>query len=536
MAPESRAAVSPASPASDVAPPPRFLLIDDDEADRMAVRRALAQVHFHCVIVECATAAAAIQQQSGDFDCVLLDYLLPGTTAMELLPNLKRWFPRAAIVVLTGHGDEQIAVALMKAGAADYISKDRLDGYVLSKMLHRAFALQAARTKVERAEEAGRLYTSMLHDLAEAAPELYGGTTLEERLGAAARVACRLLAGVDALVELRSGAGVQFAHARGDEVTAPHAPDERWRAAFIETSRADTPQRSSTVPWDADSDEVVVRQPLRDREGHVVGFLGVRRATPPDELVEFLSPILAQVAQTLIASVENLRLYETAKKAVESRDAVMAVVSHDLRSPLSAMALGIEILSDSPTPEQAATVLDRMERSKLHMKRLINDLLDVAQIDSGRFQVTPQRDSVSSILDEARALVAAQAEQAGLELVVDAPTGLEVYAHRHRLVQVLSNLLGNAIKFTPSGGVVSIRAARADGGVQFAVKDTGPGIEPAQLPHVFERYWRKDRRGLGLGLFIAEAIVVAHGGRIWVESVPGEGATFTFSLPDSDGA
>jgi signal transduction histidine kinase/CheY-like chemotaxis protein len=511
---------------------PRLLLVDDDEADRMAVRQALKQVHFPCVVKECESAAA-LARHSGEFECVLLDYLIPGTTALELLPELKRRLPGAAVVVLTGHGDEQVAVELMKAGAADYLSKDRLDGRILAKVLHHALALQAARNRLERADRARIIYAGKLRELVEAAPVFYRGVRLDERFGAATRVACKLLDGTEAFIELRGGANTTSALARGEEVTSPkeNEIDPRWRRCFDLPATANGAFAIETLAWEEGSNEVVLRYALRDGESGGTGFLGVRCAPPPAELADVMGSLLAQIGQTVLASVENLRLYQAARKAVASRDTVMAVVSHDLRSPLSAIALGLEILSEESTSAETATVLERMERSRRHMKRLIDDLLDVAQIDSGNFRVVAQTESVDAILDDARQLVAPLAEQAGVRLLVSAPHALEVQAHRHRIVQVLSNLLGNAVKFAPRGGTIDLSVERTPGELHFRVKDDGPGIDAELLERIFERYWRKEGRGLGLGLFIAQAIVVAHGGRIWAESTVGQGATITFALP-----
>lgn len=170
------------------------------------------------------------------------------------------------------------------------------------------------------------------------------------------------------------------------------------------------------------------------------------------------------------------------------------------------------------------------------MDRLIEDLVDASRLEGGQgIPLAHETLSPREVVEACVASCADRALEAGLELVVDLPEALPaVWADRHRLLQVLENLLGNAIKFTPRGGRIAIRASAGSDGLVVRVEDTGPGIPAADLPYVFDRYWkasRQDRRGVGLGLAIARGIVVAHGGEIGVESAVGQGSAFWFRLP-----
>ena len=172
------------------------------------------------------------------------------------------------------------------------------------------------------------------------------------------------------------------------------------------------------------------------------------------------------------------------------------------------------------------------------MDNLIRAMLDIATIESGHFTVSPDRCSVDDLLKEINDRFAGIAAPKRITLDCSGLAETNVCADRERVLQVLSNLVGNAIKFTPGGGRVEVAATRDPAGVCFSVSDTGPGIAPDHLPHVFDRFWKHEtrgKRGTGLGLFIAKGIVEAHGGRIWVESVPGQGATFRFTLTSADG-
>jgi signal transduction histidine kinase len=168
------------------------------------------------------------------------------------------------------------------------------------------------------------------------------------------------------------------------------------------------------------------------------------------------------------------------------------------------------------------------------MNRLIQDLLDAAKLEAGRVAIAARPIQVAPLMREAQEMLAPLAAEKGLSLDCKIAEPLpEVTADGGRVLQVLSNLVGNAIKFTPKGGRIVMRAEDAPGGVRFSVADTGPGIPEEQLTKLFGRFWQgnpADRRGIGLGLTISKGIVDAHGGRIWVESRVGEGTTFHFTL------
>jgi signal transduction histidine kinase len=220
---------------------------------------------------------------------------------------------------------------------------------------------------------------------------------------------------------------------------------------------------------------------------------------------------------------------------------VLAVVSHDLRNPLSTVHAGTLLLADeSQTREQRAEVVQIIRRSLERMDRLVRDLVEVSALDGGRgLRVDPRPHDLGPLMEEARRAQSAQAERAGLRLELDVPVHALVLADGDRVVQILGNLLGNAIKFTPRGGRVRL-AARASGtGMEVSVDDDGSGLTAEEAEHVFDPFWQAERTarlGTGLGLKIAKALVEAHGGRIRVESRPGAGTTFAFTLQAAEAA
>jgi signal transduction histidine kinase len=237
-------------------------------------------------------------------------------------------------------------------------------------------------------------------------------------------------------------------------------------------------------------------------------------------------------------AIDNARLFEQAQEAVRAREEVVAIVSHDLKNPLNAILMSAGLLRKSVgDPPRALHHVDAIERAVRRMRSLVRDLLDLARMEGGRFTLERHPCLLESIAAEALALFTSLAAEkdVALEAHLEPVAGARVLCDRERLLQVFSNLLGNAVAFTPGGGRVAVEARRAGGEVTIAVADTGPGIPADEQRHVFERFWKSRASGMGtgLGLSIAKGIVNAHGGRIWVESRPGEGARFLFTLPDA---
>lgn len=281
--------------------------------------------------------------------------------------------------------------------------------------------------------------------------------------------------------------------------------------------------------------------PLRTRRG-TVGVITFISAESRRHFTEADLRFAETVADRAAVAIENVWAFEEARTANRLKDEFLAMLSHELRTPLNAMLGYTRMLKTGAVPEdRRESALAVIERNGTTLAQILEDLLDVSRIVSGklRLEVTPV--DVSQVIADAIGTVRPAAEAKGIQLKTrfDA-SGLTLNADRDRLQQVLWNLLNNAVKFTPSGGTIRVEANAAPSGVQIAVSDTGRGIPPALLPHIFERFMQGDtrlgreHRGLGLGLSIARHIVEMHGGTIAADSEgEGKGSTFRVMLPSS---
>lgn len=242
----------------------------------------------------------------------------------------------------------------------------------------------------------------------------------------------------------------------------------------------------------------------------------------------FLFAAVGVAVCRLIDSLQSARA--RADAATRSREHVLQIVAHDLKSPLNAVK--ITTASVVRAAPEAAAKLERIDRAVMRMESLIQDLVDTTRIEHGELTVHPHAEPVAPLIEDTIDLFSSTAQERGVTLEAKtASEGATVNCDRERILQVLSNFVANALKYTLPGGRIDITAEERPDAFQFSVADTGPGISAEHLPHIFDQYWKLDGGGTGLGLFIARSIVLAHGGRIWVDSQPEHGATFYFTLP-----
>ncbi len=305
--------------------------------------------------------------------------------------------------------------------------------------------------------------------------------------------------------------------------------DDEWIEAH--TAGADEYERMRAVDIGA-----LMLLPLVARE-HVLGVLNVirRRGQPGFTAAELV--IAEALALRAAFALDNARLYATARAATHARDHALGVVSHDLRNPISAIGMSARALRSTigDADEVRSELVENILTSQEMTQRMIRDLLDVASIEVGRLSVERRAEALGPILERGVALFSREAADREVRLTLQVPDGLPlILGDAERLVQVLANLLGNALRHTPRGGEVDVSARVVGAEVEIVVRDTGSGIAPTSMPLIFERYWtvrgNAPKGGTGLGLAIARGIVEAHGGRLWAESELGKGSTFRFTV------
>ncbi|WP_338277380.1 sensor histidine kinase [Corallococcus caeni] len=323
-------------------------------------------------------------------------------------------------------------------------------------------------------------------------------------------------------IEEGSDAAIDKARAQADEAlqTARDTADTRRNAAPVarETLTQERAKEDTVLQGERDAADAELQDERDERLLALAALLHLERAETDLRL-------------------SGERAY--ADEALATRDQFMGMVSHDLRTLLGGIALQAALIKrgagEDEAGQRANQAAEKIQRFTARMNRLIGDLVDVASIEAGRIRVAPAPQDATALVRDSVEAFQPLASAQGLRFDVELRGNTLMAKFDHdRVLQVLANLLSNAIKFTPAGGRILLRVEPVDADVRFSVTDTGPGIPSHQLEVVFNRFWQargEDRRGLGLGLYIARGIVEAHGGRIWAESGPGQGSTFLFTLP-----
>lgn len=273
--------------------------------------------------------------------------------------------------------------------------------------------------------------------------------------------------------------------------------------------------------------------PLLARNHGVGMMILLSRYVYTDEEISFRSLMASRAA----FAIDNARLYKKSCDAIQARNNILAIVSHDLKNPIGAIQMAAEVMIAEPLDTETRFLLETIQRNSAQAIYLINDLLDLAQVESGNLRIERSPASVQSILTEVENLFQPQAQEKNIHLETQ-KTDLEdqILCDQRRLLQALSNLLGNALKFTEPGGRIVIREEILENEILISVEDSGIGIKPGAIEHIFEMYWQPEetkKQGSGLGLFITKGIVEAHGGKIWAESEIGKGSRFFILIPQT---
>jgi PAS domain S-box-containing protein len=440
-----------------------------------------------------------------------------------------------------------------KLGADEFSEQDQTAITILAERA--GTAMEIARLRQGEAREHKRLSL-----LATAGPLLAASIDYDETLGAIARLVVPAAADLSTLELLQEGGAFRTVVAHhGDPskqrlvdtllgITTPDRLPESVGAViesrqpqlldatpeFLRAGLSEPAYRELLAELNATS-SILVPMVLR---GRVVGVLRLVMAGSGRKYTDEDLPLAQEIATQASLAIQGAGLYRAAQVAIRARDNLLAVVCHDLRNYLSTISLGADMLAaPGPSGERhpGQKQVEAIKRSASLVNRLIDSLRDATMIETGHFTIDAKVDDVAQLVDEAVKTLEPQTERRSLRLIVQLDGRLPaLHCDRPRVLQIIANLVGNAIKFSAKGGEVRIAAKPAGDAVCFSVSDTGSGIPDNELAHVFERHWSGGQdtpNGTGLGLFIAKGITEAHGGAIWAESQVGVGSTFSFTLP-----
>jgi PAS domain S-box-containing protein len=495
-----------------------ILNVDDNPANRYIRSRALREAGFQ--VVEAATGQAALDAVVEKMpDLVLLDMKLPDISGLEVCRRIKKnpRTQRIPVVHISVTYVTEAAEAFSLDAGADIYLAEPVGPHEIASAVRTLLKLRDTETGLAAAEERLRLAT-----------EGAGIATWDIDVPSGAAVWSRKFYGMLGYELTQPPSwGAWIARARADDRDALVAALERSRRGLpfsVEhwIVRADTGEERCIAPYG--------RMHL-DRDGDPHRLIGVAIDVTEKHRAEAAREQLLRQAQAA---------QQAAEEAARMKDEFLAVLSHELRTPMSAMVGWLDLIRTGQlTPEQHRTALETIERNARLQTQLVNDLLDVSRIVTGKMELEAGTVSVDQALENALQTARIAAGTKEIELVAPrGRSGWVVIGNPERLQQVFSNLLSNAVKFTPRGRRVEVRAETVGTEVRISVIDSGEGIAPELLPHIFDRFRQADsssrRRhgGLGLGLAIVHSLVELHGGRVTAESAgEGRGATFTVTLP-----
>ena len=568
---------SPASSAVTEAitdpPPVRILVVDDDRVDRLAIRRALTRSGIGAVVDEAERVEEALERvRAGGYDCVFLDYNLPGGNGLSLLRSIRDAGIQTPVVMLTGQGDERVAVALMKAGAADYLPKEGITPERLTASLRYAVELSRAEAATRGVQEELRASAERTRFLAEASRLLAGSLDVEPTLRTLARLSVPLLGDYCITYLARPQdelSGVAVAHAdpakeplvRDVERLYRPTPDHptSFVAEVIRTghtrhvlsvsdehlmSIARTPEELEVFRAVRAQSALLV--PLEAR-AHVLGAIMFVRTEPGATHTPAQIELAEDLARRAAVAIDNAQLFQAAEharaqaeEANRAKSEFLARMSHDLRTPLNAIggySQLVEMGVHGPVTEAQRDAMNRIRRAQEHLLTLINDILNFARLEAGQVEVQLRAVPLAAVFAELASLVQPLFDERGVVFEVRPAAGdLIVVADSERLIQVLLNLLTNAAKFTEAGGRVSVESLVVDELAEIRVRDTGRGISNERLDAIFDPFVQagqtdaETRQGVGLGLAISRELLRLMNGTLAVESVVGEGTTFMVRL------
>ena len=546
-------------------PQPRILVVDDEPHVVQIFQDLLAQRGYE-VVVSTNGDDAIVKVTNDRFDLVLTDINLPGVDGLEVVRAAKAADKDTCVILITGYASTTTAIDALRQGAYDYITKP-FDLWETAKAIERGLEsrflvlenqrllnrLEAANRELQQHEQIlSRMVKEATHRLAalyEAGKEISTSLSLHATLEVIVKQVQKLTAADQSLVFLLSTESGDYVAEAGEGVPAEDLKSIRFgigvglhgqavrNAKPVRSDLADTVGVEEFLTQLEATSTVII--PLFSNE-NVLGTITALRKngtafTPDDQ------DVLVMFASQASIAVTNAILYERTKELDRMKSEFVAVVSHEVRTPLTSIKGSLELLGDErfhvlPPPQKE--LLSICQANTERLITLINDILDFSKLESSKLSLNFETIDMGKIVPEAVDHIRNLAAIKGItiDVHIEGSAGI-VQADPMRIAQVITNLLGNAIKFSPERGRIEVWARGTAEEATVSVKDFGKGIAPRDMSRLFQRFAQLDSSttrkagGTGLGLVISKGIVEQHGGKVWVDSALGKGSTFSFQLP-----
>ena len=496
----------------------KILLIEDDKLDQMAFKRLVEteSLPYDYTIASSVSEAQSILA-SEQFDAVIADYRLGDGTAFDVLNSVKN----TPIIFVTGTGSEEVAVKSWRAGAYDYLTKDVDRNYLKAVPITVKNAIEHKRLKEILDQKQKNL--EAIFDAVPIGMLLVDENMIIKRVNDA----IRQIAGREYLqiINQQVGDALGCINSTYNEKGCGYSP-----------ACAECPLRKaikSVLDSGRPVHELKIRPTLKVDNKEITLWLCINA-----------EPAATDGRKNVVVAIDDItkrkKAEEKVKEAMEVKSQFITTVSHDLRTPLANMKEGIAIVLDGVVGEindEQRNFLDIAKRNINRLTMLINDVLDFQKLEAGEMGLDIQQNNIQHVIGEAYKTMAISAKKKGIDLSLELADDLpRASFDRDKISQVSTNLISNAIKFTPEQGQVSVCVQQQGQDWTIAVNDTGVGIPKDELPKIFDRFYRVHRpgkqiQGTGLGLTIVKKIVTMHGGRIEVKSEIDQGTTFTVFLP-----
>ena len=549
---------------------PRVLVVEDDDTVADVLREVLLDLPYECVFAASAEEALAKLALEPP-DLILTDISLPGKSGLDVMREARALDPEVAVILMTGYASVQTAIDALRQGADDYVTKPFDDIADLPVMVEKRLRNRRLRSENRALMEELRIKNEVLQRHEQELREKVAQATWQ--LGTLYRVSMEIGAGIDLEPMLRRivETTAQIMAAPAAVVYLHNEETAEYRAAaahgvVLEESGEARPQvlvGSGVVGMCAFD-----LRPVRHGEAGtaplaVPGVRGMSSSLLAVPLVqgnqalgvlvaldkpggfngddqEFLSLFASQVA----VQIRNSQLFEHTKSLDRLKSEFVAVVSHETRTPLTSVKGALELLFDEryfKNNEQQVKLLSIAHANAERMLLLINDILDFSKLESASLPMTIERQSLEPVVRQAAHNLRMLIEERRIQLELDLPDDLpDALIDPHRIAQVLTNLLSNAIKFSPAGGRIEVSARATGKALRVQVRDHGDGIAAKDVPKLFRKFQQIDSGatrkvgGTGLGLVICKGIVEQHGGQVGVDTEPGKGSAFWFTLPAAE--